>query len=556
MHRKFIILTIAAVLLGLSFAAESAEAASLRKGPYLIYPGDNTKMTVLWQVDSTTNCTLEWGLDTSYSDGSTVTTEYGSDHQHKFNILGLTPGSKYYYQVTVDSSSASGSFTAAPATDVTGLKLFAFGDTRSNPDILDALDADMVDVYEADADYQTIVLQTGDWVHGDSEDDWSIEWFDPNWVNIDELLLNVPVQGCWGNHEGSGVVYEKYYPYLYVNEQYWSFDYGPLHVVVLDQSVDYTSGSAQYNWLVNDLAGTDREWLFIILHKPGYTAGHHPDEADVQNYIQPLCVQYGVDIVFAGHNHYYARTTVEGVKHITTGGGGAPLYACQARKVEVAEKVNHFCKIDIAGNQLDLTTVDVDGTVIDSFTLSHEATPTPTPTPTSTPTPTPTPTSTPTPTPTPTQTPTPTPTGTPGPTIFSDGFESGDFVSGGWTISGDTATVSNKAQYTGTYGAKLGKQSWIEKAVSTAGYTDIHLKYARKTYGLDSGEEFYARWHDGTEWHILEATLDENWAEKDWTLGSTANNNPDFKIRFSSNGGHPSQEYSYLDDVEVSGTPQ
>ncbi|MHC4159312.1 MAG: hypothetical protein ACYSSO_09570, partial [Planctomycetota bacterium] len=142
----------------------------------------------------------------------------------------------------------------------------------------------------------------------------------------------------------------------------------------------------------------------------------------------------------------------------------------------------------------------------------------------------------------------------PGPVIFSDGFESGDFTTGGWTISG-SATVSNKAEYTGTYGAKLGKESVIEKAVSTVGYTDIHVKYARKTYGLDSGEEFYARWHDGTEWHVLESTLDTNWAEKDWTLGSTANNNPDFKIKFSSMGGHPSQEYSYLDDVEVSGTP-
>jgi hypothetical protein len=141
-----------------------------------------------------------------------------------------------------------------------------------------------------------------------------------------------------------------------------------------------------------------------------------------------------------------------------------------------------------------------------------------------------------------------------GPVIFSDGFESGNFTAGGWTISGSTATVTTAAAYTGTYGAKLGKMSWIEKAVSTSGYTSIHVKYARKTTGLDSGEDFKAEWYDGGNWNLLESTLDTSWAEKDWLCGSGANNNPNFKIRFSSTGGHPNNEYSYLDIVEVNGT--
>ncbi len=713
MCKKLISMMIVAVLLSLSFGVESAEAARLKKGPYLIYPGTNTQMTVLWQLNGTTSCTLEWGLDTSYSDGNTVTTEYASDHQHKFTILSLTPGSKYYYRVTVDSNIATGSFLAAPATSATDVKLMAYGDTRNNPDIHDSVDANMVDTYQADANYQSIVLHSGDWVSSDSEDNWASHWFDPNWVNSHEIQLNVPFHGCWGNHEDAGVVYEKYYPYPYVNEQYWSFDYGPVHISVLDQSVDYTSGSAQYNWLVNDLSGTDREWLIILLHKPGWSAGRHSNDQDVQNYIQPLCVQYGVDIVFAGHNHYYARTTVEGVKHVTTGAGGAPLYSPNAKKVEVAAKAYHFCKVDIAGNQLDYSAVDIDKVEIDSFTLIHQVDTTPpepdpmtwatlpyatgdssiamvatTATDTSgveylfdcitagghdsnwqdnsdyedtnlnpstpysyrvqardkspnqnatawstTETATTQAVDTTPPEPDPmTWATVPYATGpfsiamvattatdvsgveyyfdcttvgghdsnwqdnsdyedtgldantpytysvqardksanqnatgwstsetatteVPGPVIFSDGFESGDFVYSGWITSGDTATVASKAAYTGSYGVKLAKESWIEKAASTAGYTDIHIKYVRKTYGLDPGEEFYARWHDGDTWHILETTLDENWVEKDWTLGSTANNNPDFKIKFSSNGGHPSQEYSCLDVVEVSGTP-
>ncbi len=96
--------------------------------------------------------------------------------------------------------------------------------------------------------------------------------------------------------------------------------------------------------------------------------------------------------------------------------------------------------------------------------------------------------------------------------------------------------------------------SWIEKGVSTSSYTDIHVRYARKTYKLDPGEEFVAEWYDGSDWHVLESTLDTNWAERDWLCGSGANNNSNFKIRFSSSGMHPNGEYSYLDVVEVTGT--
>jgi len=58
----------------------------MRKAPYLVYRGDNTKMRVLWQLILTDTCTIEWGTDTSYSLGSQQTTEFGTDHQHRYTI--------------------------------------------------------------------------------------------------------------------------------------------------------------------------------------------------------------------------------------------------------------------------------------------------------------------------------------------------------------------------------------------------------------------------------------------------------------------------------------
>jgi len=99
-YKKYVCLISLVFLLGLLGMVDNASALAVRKGPYLIYPNNNAQMTVLWQLDSTSTCTLAWGLDTSYSTGSANTTEYGSDHQHKYTITGLTPGTKYYYLVT------------------------------------------------------------------------------------------------------------------------------------------------------------------------------------------------------------------------------------------------------------------------------------------------------------------------------------------------------------------------------------------------------------------------------------------------------------------------
>jgi len=137
---------------------------------------------------------------------------------------------------------------------------------------------------------------------------------------------------------------------------------------------------------------------------------------------------------------------------------------------------------------------------------------------------------------------------------WTDGFESGDLVTGGWTTSGN-ASASDKAEYTGTYGAQLKGSAWMEKAISTAGFTSIHVKYVRKTKGLDSGEYLYIEYHDGTQWNELEATQATSWASQDKTCGSGADNNADFKIRFRTNANR-ANEYAYIDDVEITGTSQ
>ena len=194
------------------------------------------------------------------------------------------------------------------------------------------------------------------------------------------MLADVPYQACMGNHEGSGELFTKYFPYPFVSERYWSFNYGVAHFVIIDQYTSYEPDSPQLAWFENDLASTTKPYKFIVLHEPGWSSGGgHENNVSVQNYIQPLCEKYQVLIVFSGHNHYYARAEVNGVQHVTTGGGGAPLHdpdpSCQY--VITATKEYHFCRVEIDSGLLTFTAVTPDGRVIDKFVTELANTPIP-----------------------------------------------------------------------------------------------------------------------------------------------------------------------------------
>jgi len=357
--------------------------ANIKKGPYLIYPNINTQMTVLWQVDVTSTCNIAWGTDTTYSLGSVNTTEYGTDHQHKYNITGLTPGTKYYYRVTISGVPKTGNFYAAPAADANNVKFFMYGDTRTNGNLNDSLCAQMISTYTVDPAYQTMVLHAGDWVEGDSEVFWTNQWYNYSYTNLMTAPANMPFMGCIGNHESGATIYKKYRPFPFVAATYFSFDYGPVHVAVVDQYTAYTNPSAQYTWLVNDLNSTPKPWKIIVLHEPGWSClNNHTNNTTVQGTIQPLCVTYGVSIVLGGHNHYYARASVPfdssqyppwgDVQHLTSGGGGAPFYDPVAGQPNIVtySKSLAVSKVEISGNTLTCTTINSSGTVLDTFTIT------------------------------------------------------------------------------------------------------------------------------------------------------------------------------------------
>ncbi|RWW72301.1 hypothetical protein BHE74_00019902 [Ensete ventricosum] len=87
---------------------------------------------------------------------------------------------------------------------------------------------------------------------------------------------------------------------------YYSFDVaGAVHVVMLGSYADFNASSAQYKWLVADLAKVDRRitpWLVALLHAPWYNTNlaHQGEGESMRQAMESLLYQARADASF-GH---------------------------------------------------------------------------------------------------------------------------------------------------------------------------------------------------------------------------------------------------------------
>jgi hypothetical protein len=157
------------------------------------------------------------------------------------------------------------------------------------------------------------------------------------------------------------------------NELYYSFLAGNSLFIVLDSYLDGQEKKItgeQYAWLEDVLSHSRQKHKFVFLHHPLYTdlgKGHHAHDSldrypDSRDRLEALFAEHKVDAVFAGHEHYYERRTVDGIVHIITGGGGAPMY-----DGEEYGGFNHFVQVTVDGDKISAEVVDIKGTVRDKF---------------------------------------------------------------------------------------------------------------------------------------------------------------------------------------------
>ena len=114
-------------------------------------------------------------------------------------------------------------------------------------------------------------------------------------------------------------------------EPYGSLDVGRYHFIALNTdevALEKRVAHEQLEWLKGDLElNRDAAGIFIWMHRPfdsWYRGDFDPDDRAA---LRALFKKYPVKAVFAGHDHYFDSSTVDGIRYFTSGGAGSPVYA-------------------------------------------------------------------------------------------------------------------------------------------------------------------------------------------------------------------------------------
>ena len=317
-----------------------------RKYPYILLKENS--VTVMWQLYSNLNCTFYYkkSIDPEFIEIQ-VNDPYTNYFLYKYELTNLDPDVLYDFKVVVSDTypcEKTGSFISPPDSTETQISFYGYGDTRGSadggePPFHDEVCYKVVDEINNDPTSQTLIIHSGDWNYTDSEEMWDAQYFLKDDDNAVELRTKIGVVGCIGNHEGGNCGtnapnFRKYWSYDYPDAEpnFWhSFDYGPVHFCFADQRWQHqTLGNPeiQKDWIKNDLKESNKSWKVLVFHPPVYTCTQDPNdynsEIDFFDEILNDPEKYGVNMVLNGHVHKYSDWLVNGVHHLTLGGGGAP----------------------------------------------------------------------------------------------------------------------------------------------------------------------------------------------------------------------------------------
>jgi len=343
--------------------------------PILSYYNNSpqTAIAITWASASQGENIIYYGIN-DISENQMIVDQYedlveaGDSLIHIARLSNLLPNTTYQYKVeTADIySSDTLSFTTAGVEDEFMFVVGGDNQMALVPPVLDSIIAQN----------PMFMLHVGDLVVNGKN---LREWYS-FMSRFNRFVGNYVMMPVYGNHEEDSPTMAKLFRHPLNgsanpdNKGHWfSFDYNNLHIIGLDVQREYETGSEQYEWLLNDLQsiGEYTEHIIAYFHQPAYNStGYHGPNLHVRQAFEPLFIQYGVDIVFSGHNHHYERSMANGIVYITTGGLSSLLKDFNENSNPwsvYAEKVNHFCKVYVDGPDIKIEMVRQDGTIGDVY---------------------------------------------------------------------------------------------------------------------------------------------------------------------------------------------
>ena len=333
---KFLLLTLCVAALALNGCAKNADSevqgsdtAAAITNPRQIVAADNkTARTIMWEAKVKQPYTLEYRLqgskdiqavqatDSSFTDKNSVV-------QYTARLSGLVPGSAYEYRI--NTAQNKGRWHKLSTEKGDGFTALIFPDSQSaDYSGWQQLAREAYKRHPESAFY----VNMGDLVdNGQDASQWRA-WFNSVSVFSDA----VPLAPVIGNHEAYNMEWNECLPASYTHlfnvpqnglakypNQFYSFDYGPVHFVVLDTNFPEME-NFQPDLLADELSWQEKDFAAT--------------RASYQ--LMPVFEKYKVDAVLTAHLHTYRRRVPlqnfapapqgSGITYILTGVAGSVRY--------------------------------------------------------------------------------------------------------------------------------------------------------------------------------------------------------------------------------------
>ena len=216
-----------------------------------------------------------------------------------------------------------------------------------------------------------LVIMLGDNLYGRQDAQDFVTKFQRPYAAL--LSAGVLFYASLGNHDNPN---NRSYPAFNMGgERYYSYVKKNVRFVALDSNA---LDPKQLAWLDEVLRGSTDAWKICYFHHPIYSdGGRHGSDVELRVTLEPLLVKYGVNVVYAGHDHIYERLKPQkGITYFVNGSSGELRRGDvhpSALTAAYFDQDQAFSLVEIAGDDLFFEARSRAGRTVDSGVIHRQS---------------------------------------------------------------------------------------------------------------------------------------------------------------------------------------
>jgi len=181
------------------------------------------------------------------------------------------------------------------------------------------------------------------------------------------LDANISFYAALGNHDDPN---QRFYKNFGMGgKRYYTYQKKDVRFFVLDSNY---MDQDQQRWLEDELSKSNSKWKIAYFHHPIYSSGgRHGSEVDLRSIVEPMFIKYNLNVVFAGHEHFYERLKPQrGISYFTAGGSAklreGDITTNSSLTAKGFDTEQSFMLVEIDGDVLRFQTISRRGKTVDS----------------------------------------------------------------------------------------------------------------------------------------------------------------------------------------------